>query len=271
MTARVLFIAAMLAIAPASAQSPAVEVMILGVYHMGNPGQDIANVDAEDVTTPQRQSELEALAARLAEFQPTKIMIESVPTRDDFIDDSYRNFTPADLLSNRDERVQIGYRLAHRLGHEHVYAVDEQNEDVDYFPFGAVQQFAASRGQTPALERLIGEIQTEVADFGALQETASIRELLAYQNDNERTNDGHEKYYYGLLELSGFDEQPGADLNAYWYMRNAKIFAKLMQAADPGDRVLLIFGAGHNYWLRHFAQTTPGYELVDVNDYLIDK
>ena len=50
--------------------------------------------------------------------------------------------------------------------------------------------------------------------------------------------------------------------------RNALIFAKLMQVAQPGDRIVLIFGAGHAYWLRHFASTTPGYMLVEPNGYL---
>ena len=53
-----------------------------------------------------------------------------------------------------------------------------------------------------------------------------------------------------------------------WYLRNAKIFAKLMTVARPGDRVLIVYGSGHNYWLRHFASTTPGYRNVDPTPYL---
>lgn len=252
------------------AQDASVQVLVLGVYHMNNPGRDIANVEAEDVTTPQRQREMEDLADRLAAFRPTKIMIEKIPTNDAFIDEGYAEFTAADLMEDRDERVQIAYRLAARLGRDQVFAVDEASDEIDYFPFGAVQEFAQAQGRAPIIEEMISAVQAEVASFGALQGTASIRELLAYQNDVGRTNDSHKKYYYGLLRLSGFAEQPGADLNAYWYMRNAKIFAKLMQASEPGDRVLLVFGAGHNYWLRHFAETTPGYELVEANDYLLD-
>jgi hypothetical protein len=60
----------------------------------------------------------------------------------------------------------------------------------------------------------------------------------------------------------------GADLNAGWYLRNAKIFGKLMQVARPGDRVLVVYGGGHGYWLRHFAGTVPGYRNVDVRPYL---
>src|SRR4051812_37581346 len=33
-----------------------IQVMILGVYHFGNPGRDLHNVQAEDVTTPRRQA-----------------------------------------------------------------------------------------------------------------------------------------------------------------------------------------------------------------------
>jgi hypothetical protein len=32
--------------------------------------------------------------------------------------------------------------------------------------------------------------------------------------------------------------------------------------------VLVVYGAGHNYWLREFAAGTPGFRLVDTNDYL---
>jgi hypothetical protein len=31
------------------------QVMILGSYHMGNPGADISNMQADDVRTPERQ------------------------------------------------------------------------------------------------------------------------------------------------------------------------------------------------------------------------
>lgn len=59
-----------------------------------------------------------------------------------------------------------------------------------------------------------------------------------------------------------------AELNAAWYRRNAKIFSKLTQIVKPGDRVLIEFGAGHAFWLRHFVQNTPGFQLIEARDYL---
>lgn len=74
--------------------------------------------------------------------------------------------------------------------------------------------------------------------------------------------------YYSILGIGDSEQQPGAELNALWYMRNAKIFAKLMTVAEPGDRLLVVYGGGHNYWLRHFASETPGYRSVDPVPYL---
>ncbi len=41
-----------------------------------------------------------------------------------------------------------------------------------------------------------------------------------------------------------------------------------MQVAKPGDRILVVFGAGHAYWLRDFVQHTPGFQLAEPTAYL---
>ncbi|MEQ9317164.1 MAG: DUF5694 domain-containing protein, partial [Henriciella sp.] len=104
--------------------------------------------------------------------------------------------------------------------------------------------------------------------FEAMQADHTISELLAWQNDPDMTNEVHSKFYYGLLDYAGAEDQPGARLNYGWYARNALIFANITRIAEPGDRVLVIYGAGHNYWLRHFVETTPGYVFVDPLPYL---
>src|SRR3954465_862581 len=53
------------------------EVLVLGTYHMGNPGHDIFNMKADDVLAPKRQAEIAELIDVLKKFHPTKIAIES--------------------------------------------------------------------------------------------------------------------------------------------------------------------------------------------------
>ena len=77
----------------------------------------------------------------------------------------------------------------------------------------------------------------------------------------------HQNFYYAHL-FSAEKEQPGAEFYAAWYQRNAKIFAKLTEIAQPGDRVLVVFGSGHAFWLRHFVQNTTGFQLIEPRDYL---
>lgn len=252
----------------ARADEGTVKVLVLGTYHMNNPGKDLHDPTADDVTTPERQRQLEEVAQKLAKFKPTKIALEGVASTDDFTSEKYREFTPADLKTERGEGVQIGYRLAHALGRKNVYLIDETSDVIDYFPYGEVQKYAKEKGETAALDALNAAVSAEMKDFDARQSRETIAQLLAFWNDPEKIENMNDAFYYSLLKFADREEQPGAELNAYWYMRNAKIFSKLIQIAKPGDRIVVVFGAGHAYWLRHFAQHTPGFELVEANDYL---
>lgn len=253
------------------AQTPApapIQVMVLGSYHFGNPGMDLHNMKAESVLTPERQKELEDIATRLAKFNPTKIAVEAISDQPDYSTRKYAEFTPAKLTSDPDERVQIAYRLAQHLGHKSVYGIDEQSETIDYFPFDKVQAYAKSHDKTAMLDGMQAAVEKTMTEMEAAQKTKPIRTLLAEMNEPARVRSDHDDFYYGLLPLGDQKEQPGAELNAAWYQRNAKIFAKLTQVARPGDRVLVVFGAGHGFWLRELAQNTPGFTLVEPNDYL---
>ncbi len=264
----VAYLCALLAFEAAAAAEP-VEVMVLGTYHFANPGRDLHNVRADDVLQPKRQRELESLADALATFRPTKILVERVPQSPDFADPKYADFGPEMLGRERDERVQIAYRLARKLGHPKVYAVDEQPGpgEPDYFPFGKVAAFAKANGEEAKLRATMAKAAAATKATEEKQARLSLPALLLDRND-PRNFLADITPYYELLGIGDGEQQPGAELNAMWYMRNAKIFAKLMKVAEPGDRLLVVFGAGHGYWLRHFASETAGFRNVDPTPYL---
>lgn len=269
---RLIVAALALAAAPAAAaaaEDEPIRVMVLGSWHFGNPGQDVVNVEAEDVRTPARQRELEAIADALAAFRPTKIMVEKVAKTPDLADEAYAAFTPELLRERRDERAQIGYRLAHKLGHKTVYAIDEQpgEGEPDYFPFPKVIAHAQANGQMGRIEAAMKEVEAQKKAFEESQARTDLATLLLRENDRGPWKTGIGGYYV-MLGIGDTEAQPGPELNAYWYMRNAKIFGKLMTVAEPGDRILVIFGTSHAYWLRHFADEAMGYEEVDPRPYL---
>jgi len=254
--------------ADAKGQAPApVEVMVLGSYHMDNPGRDLTNARIDPVTTPERQKELEAVAEGLARFRPTAVAVERVASdQQSLVDQGFARFTPAELLRNNDERVQVGYRLAKRAGVTRVYAVDADGD----FPFEGVQAWAAANGRKAELDREMAKPAALTERFTAGQKNRSVAQML--RTNNLQTRDGAElsqgNSYYQLLRFGQGKDQPGAKLNAAWYERNAVIFANLLRVAKPGDRILMLYGGGHAYWLRHFVGAMPGYRLVDPERYL---
>lgn len=265
-----LVIVAALLFAPlaCAADAAPIEVMVLGTYHMDNPGQDISNIRAENVLTPRRQAEIAAVTRALARYRPTLVAVERITTAPGYVDPLYAKFDPAQLATSRDERVQIGYRLAHELGLATVHGIDEQPSagEPDYFPFDRIQAAAKAHGAEPQLQAMFDELGRMTSAFEARQATATIGELLAEVNGPRTHVDA--SFYYGLLSLDAGEDQPGAELLGYWTMRNAKIFAKLLDVARPGDRVLVIFGSGHKHWLEQLAANMPGVRVVDPLPYL---
>ncbi len=246
-----------------------IEVMVLGAYHFGNPGLDRNNIKVDSVLTPARQRQLETVAHAIAAFRPTRVMVEMQSDAPDLGIAEYTRFDDAMLARDANEIVQIGYRTARVAGLKRVEGIDEQPKDgePDYFPFDKVEEAANKFGQKAELDATNVAVAAWLKVFGAAQKSRTVAQSLVALNIPGTAVTGMDSYY-GLLTIGDHDNQAGADLNAMWYLRNAKIFGKLMSVAKPGDRVLVVYGSGHSYWLRHFAGTVPGYVSVDPLPYL---
>ncbi len=215
---------------PASAAEP-VHVMILGTYHFDNPGQDLNNIKADDVLKPRRQEELEALASALATFKPTKIMVERVARTPDLIDPHFTSFAPDKLRQERDERYQIGYRMAYQLKLGRVYAIDEQPEkgEPDYFPFGAVAEYAQANGMGERLKKMMATPAAETKAFEERQRTQSIAQLLLHSNEPT----GFYSSIGGYYETLAIGDQPPARRGPECHVVSQEC-EDLQQAHDSG-------------------------------------
>lgn len=262
--AAVLAVLTLFSAAPGHAQTPAprAQVMVLGTYHMDNPGLDYANATSDDVLAPHRQAEIAAVAQALAEFRPTRIAIEAEPGRDSVWNARYQAYRRGQHTLTRDEREQIGLRLAGMLGHDRVYPVDHKL-DMD---IGGVMQFAAQNGQGELAQRMGATIQAVVAEMNARMATTPVGAILAEAN-GARADSMHG--WYMVLATVGRDTSyAGAREVAGWYTRNLHIFANIARVAQPGERVLVIMGSGHGTLLRQFVDESPDLELVSVEPYL---
>ena len=243
----------------AHAAEPA-RVMIIGTYHFSNPNKDLHDVKAVDMTTPKRQSELQAISDALAKFKPTLVAVEWPA---ELADTRYAQYLKGTLPASKNEVVQLGFRLAKQQGLEKVHGIDVDGD----FPFEAVQKWAKLNGRAKELDALLEESGKAVARTDAIQQTHTIGSVLRDMNRPETIAEGH-AFYAQMLRYGKGEEQPGVALDTAWAQRNYKICANLLQALKPGDHVVMIYGAGHAYLLRRCVSETPGVQLVDANDFL---
>src|SRR5207302_5071632 len=243
----ILWLVAVIAMAlsmPARGQATRAEVLVLGVYHMANPGHDIFNMPADDVLAPGRQQEIAELAAVLKRFKPTKIAIENDSQKK--LNDRYAKYLAGEYVLTPNEIDQVGLRLAKELGHTAIYAVDADGD----FPFQRVINFAKASGQSAKLDAHLAQIGAMVKAQGDYLKSHTVLQTLLYMNADAKVAQDV-GFYYLEAHYGEPGDYAGPDLLAEWYRRNIRIFNNVTKlVASPDDRILVIFGAGHLGWLR---------------------
>jgi hypothetical protein len=210
------------------------EVLIVGTYHFANPGRDVVNPKVSDVLLPTNQAEIAEVVDALARFRPTKIAVETPLEAGAWLDSLYQAYRHRTHVLSRNEVEQLGFRLAARLGHKRVFALDHAGT----FPLEPVLDFAKSH-DPGTLHRIQGVFARIGAELDSLQQHATVRQILLFENNPERIAWGH-GLYLDLARVGAADSLVGADLLAAWYERNVRIFVNLLRIAHPGDRILSI-------------------------------
>ena len=79
----------------------------------------------------------------------------------------------------------------------------------------------------------------------------------------------HGIYLVNTFGVGEGEEYPGVDgFVSQWYNRNLKIFQNIRRISEPGESVVVVIGAGHLPIIRHAAESSPEFEVVEVADYL---
>lgn len=246
-------------------------ILILGTYHMDNPGLDSYNLEADDVLSERRQAEMAELLARLERFAPTLIAIEAKYGEETW-PDRYERYLAGEFELGRDEREQIGFRLARRLGLPRIEPVDFpmwmngwRSDEIDWDKLaeqGAEEESERDTAAAGTPSAPLTEAQRRLLD-------SSISDYLRWLNSEEEIRDGHAVYMRLLLPPDGIGIYSRADQVRNWYERNLRIFTNLNRVTEHGrDRVLLVIGSGHLKILRQFAIDAPYFCLVDTEAYL---
>lgn len=238
-------------------------VMIVGSYHMANPGRDMNNVTADDVRHAKRQKEIADFVEILKKFKPTKIAVEQ-PIENHVLNERYNNYLNGKYDLTANEVDQIGFRTAKEMNLKEVTTIDEKGD----FNFDKVVASAKANNEMPFAEAMMSSGKAEVAKLNGMMKTATVTEIFTYLND-AKTVDRWHSTYLKIARVGAGKDFAGAELTGDWYARNLKIYANLTRlAAAPNERILVIYGAGHLKTLQDFVEQSGEFELERLSKYL---
>lgn len=242
------------------------KVLVVGTFHFNFPGLDevkTANENKIDVLKEPKKSELEELVAYIKKFNPTKIAIEARPSWNSM--QKFEEYKQGQHRNNRDERYQLGMRIAADLGLDSVYGIDATDLRSDLYQKDSVY-----------LRELLENIDWKVEDpFWDYAETyfeyrdkkmkdVHLLDFIKAMNTREGHNFNFGLYLTGSIATG--DGQGADHLSIWWYNRNVRIFSKHINITKSSDeRILVIFGNGHAAILRQLLEASPQYEFVEFS------
>ena len=242
------------------------QVLVVGTFHFDYPGLDVSKAleeDKIDVLKEPKKSEVTELVNYIKKFKPTKIAIEAFDNWK--ATEKLKKYKAGAFRDERDERYQLGMRIANELKIDTLYSIDagSMSEDLERLDSTYTQQLFKDfdfQNDDPYNEMIMNWLQE-----GTKQ--VSKTNLLTYfkhTNSREEHQYGYGAYLVGDFKL---DKLRGADiLSIWWYNRNLRIFRKLQKITESKeDRILLIFGNGHAAILRQLLEASPEYDFVEFD------
>ena len=239
------------------------QIMILGTFHFTGGENNYIPNPVDDFLSERRQAEIQEVVSRLEAFNPTKIAVEVRHEAEEDFNADYRAYRAGEHDLSANESQQIGMRLAHRLGHDTVYAVDYRNG----MDIPGLFEKAQENEQTDILNRLNALRDAQLAEQDVQSAPGrTVLERLIHANQPASLDD-HD-VYLTLAQIGSRDDLYGAEQMANWWGRNLRIFAGIAMITEPGDRVLVIYGSGHKFLLDQFVDGSAEHELIDPLAYL---
>jgi hypothetical protein len=256
--------------AATAAPEPVASVLFLGSYHMANHDLDVHNTHADDVLAPRRQGEIAEVARLVERYRPTKVMVETRPASQARLDAEFAASCRGDRPLGRDEIEQLGYRIACDMGLSGVTGVD-WNELGPVAAESSVDYLAAieRHGQQAQRERDMSAGNAQAAEDQAVLDNGTIGDMLRHLNSPAwLAANGRAYFRIGLYGTA--DDPAGANWVMLWHGRNLMIFDNIVRNTAPGDRVLVVYGAGHGNLLRQYAGESGFYRVEDTVRWLTD-
>lgn len=234
-----------------------IEIMLLGTMHIALDNKaDVIHLSDEDKTIYNEQ-DFEQFVHLLADYHPDQLFVEIPATSQSSLDTLYQRYIQGKHTLQYNETEQIAFRLAKKLHHEKLWAVD-WNESLPHIP--DIDDLSSDAG----FHRIMEKAEAQMQFLSTAMKEKSIIEIFQLLNSETQIKKDHD-IYVDLMMLN--------DANAiewvanYWYYRNLKMTQNIRRSLkETSAKVLVLCGVAHNYLLKQFLSEVPGYTVVHFGE-----
>ncbi|HIE46010.1 MAG TPA: hypothetical protein EYP87_07610 [Flavobacteriaceae bacterium] len=245
------------------------EILLVGTFHFNNPGLDIVKNKAFDIKNSKTQTELDIIAQKIADFNPTKIFVERPYQNQKELDSTYNLYKKGTLPVSTDEIYQLAFRVAKLNKNTSLEAIDYNDFG---FPFGEVMEIMETRKQTDLKEKIMNITKEIGNDFNKkLENGISLTNILLYHNTDEFRY--HANHIYDIILNAGNETDfEAAHLLAQWNNRNLYMYSLLKKKITKKDeRVMVLLGASHIANIKVILDANKQWKTVELKDVLTKK
>lgn len=167
------------------------------------------------------------------------------------------------LAVRRDESMLIAARLAARLGHERVHAMDDQTASRPYRDRKAAGEAIMKAWDNPANKKRKEADKVLDQGLGSAEGMLAMYRVLNSPEHIAATFDVD----FGPAMNEPSPQRFGREYVGYWETRNLRMAANIRDvlAVTPGERLLVIVGASHKGYLEAYLHQMHDVRIVDTS------
>lgn len=241
-----------------------IPVLNFGTFHMGETAD--ATKTEFDEHDKKNQKEVHKIAAMLAAFKPTVIIVETPLSYNEKLQSLYQQYidNPEMEFKRPDEVELLAYELGRLSNTKRIYGIDHKmsyNYNVGAEIKNELDPAWHNKYYKNPL-KFYPEVNYDENELNLLEKLKQINhdrflDFLITVNADMLTHAGTK----GNFE--------GADEAAKYYQRNLRMYSNLNRLElNEDDRVFILMGASHTAFFRDFISRSPKYTMVNTFDYL---
>lgn len=197
-----------------------IPVLVVGTFHFNYPNLDVIKIkenDKIDVLSNPKKEEITQIVNYIKKFKPTKIAIEADSSWG--ATEKLRRYKKGELRDKRDERYQLGIRIAAELNIDTIFSIDAESLDSELIQLDSAYFKNMFKDFDFKTNDTIWKIYKKWFEYeDRLPSKMNLLKYLKRINSREYHRLEYGAYLVGDFKL---DNQRGADiLSIWWYNRN---------------------------------------------------